>query len=132
MCPCHDPLSYIPEGYIPQEAEELRMKNRDLYFEKARTSMIKQLWAMNAFAGKEGIQVSEYGNAVRKECRDGGMPEEEPMIVAYLSDGQALLEKSLMSTLIGLSGSDIQYGAGRLGGGCESRLLVIGMSTYKV
>ncbi len=37
------------------------MKNRDLYFEKARTSMIKQLWAMNAFAVKEGIQVSEGG-----------------------------------------------------------------------
>ena len=38
------------------------------------------------------------------------------MTDAYLSDGQALLEKSLMPALIGLSGSDIQYGAGRLGG----------------
>lgn len=38
------------------------------------------------------------------------------MTDAYLSDGQALLEKSLMPALIGLSGSDIQYGTGRLGG----------------
>lgn len=38
------------------------------------------------------------------------------MTDAYLSDGQALLEKSLMPALISLSGSDIQYGAGRLGG----------------
>ena len=38
------------------------------------------------------------------------------MTDAYLSDGQALLEKSLMPALIGLAGSDIQYGAGRLGG----------------
>jgi trimethylamine--corrinoid protein Co-methyltransferase len=38
------------------------------------------------------------------------------MTDAYLSDGQALLEKSLMPALISLAGSDIQYGAGRLGG----------------
>lgn len=38
------------------------------------------------------------------------------MTDAYLSDGQALLEKSLMPALLSLSGSDIQYGAGRLGG----------------
>ena len=38
------------------------------------------------------------------------------MTDAYLSDGQALLEKSLMPALLHLAGSDIQYGAGRLGG----------------
>ena len=27
MCPCHDPLSYIPEGYSQRSAEELRMKD---------------------------------------------------------------------------------------------------------
>jgi hypothetical protein len=41
-------------------------------------------------------------------------PCHDPLSYAYLSDGQALLEKSLMSALIGLSGSDIQYGPGRL------------------
>ncbi len=38
------------------------------------------------------------------------------MTDAYMSDGQALLEKSLMPALLHLAGSDIQYGAGRLGG----------------
>jgi urocanate hydratase len=81
MCPCHDPLSYIPEGFSPAEAEELRVKDRDLYFQKARESMVKQLKAMNAFSKKEGTQVFEYGTSIRKECRDAGMPEEEAMTI---------------------------------------------------
>ena len=35
---------------------------------------------------------------------------------AYLSDGQTVLEKSLMPAMLSLAGSDIQYGMGRLGG----------------
>ena len=85
MCPCHDPLSYIPEGFSPQEAEELRVKDRDLYLEKARASMVKQLRAMNAFSQKAGVQVFEYGKYIRKECRDAGMPEEEAMTIPDLS-----------------------------------------------
>jgi len=81
MCPCHDPLSYIPEGYSPEEAEELRVKDRDLYLKKAGASMIKQLRAMNAFYKEEGIEVFEYGTSIRKECRDAGMPETEAMTV---------------------------------------------------
>lgn len=81
MCPCHDPLSYIPEGYSPQEAEDLRVKDRNQYFEKARQSMVKQLQAMNAFAAKENVHVFEYGTSIRKECRDAGMPEEEAMTI---------------------------------------------------
>ena len=38
------------------------------------------------------------------------------MTDSYRSDGQALVEKSLMPALLDLAGSDIQYGAGRLGG----------------
>jgi trimethylamine:corrinoid methyltransferase-like protein len=47
-----------------------------------------------------------------------GLPVEtfSYMTDAYVSDGQALLEKSLMPALLHLAGSDIQYGAGRLGG----------------
>ena len=81
MCPCHDPLSYIPEGFSPQEAEALRMKDRDLYFKKARESMVKQLRAMNAFASKKNVHVFEYGTSIRKECRDAGMPEKEAMTI---------------------------------------------------
>ena len=39
MCPCHDPLSYIPAGLTPEEAAELRAVDRGLYLEKARESM---------------------------------------------------------------------------------------------
>jgi len=81
MCPCHDPLSYLPEGYSAREAEELRIKDRDLYFKKARESMIKQLKAMNDFHKKENVHVFEYGTSIRKECRDAGMPEEEAMAI---------------------------------------------------
>jgi urocanate hydratase len=81
MCPCHDPLSYIPEGFTPTEAEDLRVADRDRYLEKAQKSMIKQLRAMNAFSKKRGIQVFEYGTSIRKECRDAGMPQEEAMII---------------------------------------------------
>ncbi|MBI3375574.1 MAG: urocanate hydratase [Betaproteobacteria bacterium] len=81
MCPCHDPLSYIPEGFSPREAEALRVKDRDLYFMKARESMLKQLRAMNAFAAKKKVHVFEYGTSIRKECRDAGMPEKEAMTI---------------------------------------------------
>lgn len=81
MCPCHDPLSYIPEGFSYQEAEALRMKDRNLYFKKAQESMVKQLRAMNAFAAKKNVHVFEYGTSIRKECRDAGMPEKEAMTI---------------------------------------------------
>ena len=38
------------------------------------------------------------------------------MTDAYLTDGQALVEKTLMPALLDLAGCDIQYGIGRLGG----------------
>lgn len=80
MCPCHDPISYIPSGYTPEEAEELRRKDRGLYLEKARATMIRQLTVMNKYYGK-GLPVFEYGTSIRKECRDGGMPKEEAMTI---------------------------------------------------
>lgn len=80
MCPCHDPYSYIPSGYTPQEADQLRKDNRDLYLQKARETMIRQLEAMNEYHNM-GIPTFEYGTSIRKECRDGGMPEEEAMTI---------------------------------------------------
>jgi trimethylamine:corrinoid methyltransferase-like protein len=38
------------------------------------------------------------------------------MTDAYLTDGQAVMEKALMPALLDMAGSDIQYGVGRLGG----------------
>ncbi len=80
MCPCHDPFSYIPAGYSPREADELRAKDRKLYLEKARATMIRQLKAMNKFY-ELGVPTFEYGTSIRKECRDGGMPEKEAMTI---------------------------------------------------
>jgi len=80
MCPCHDPLSYIPEGYSVEEAREFRAADRLAYLDKAGQSMVKQLRAMIGFQNK-GVQVFEYGTSIRKECRDAGMPEEEAMSI---------------------------------------------------
>jgi len=78
MCPCHDPISYIPAGYTPQEADAYRVRDRKAYLADARTSMHKQLRAMLAFSRK-GIEVFEYGTSIRKECMDAGMPREEAL-----------------------------------------------------
>ena len=80
MCPCHDPFSYIPSGYTSEEADQLRTENRDHYLEKARETMIRQLRAMNKFF-EMGVPTFEYGTSIRKECRDGGMPQGEAMII---------------------------------------------------
>jgi urocanate hydratase len=80
MCPCHDPFSYIPAGFTPTEADDLRSKDRTLYLEKARATMIRQLKAMNKF-NDLGVPTFEYGTSIRKECRDGGMPEKEAMTI---------------------------------------------------
>ncbi len=80
MCPCHDPFSYIPSGYTPREADRLREDDRSLYLEKARLTMIRQLKAMNKYY-ELGVPTFEYGTSIRKECRDGGLPEEEAMTI---------------------------------------------------
>lgn len=80
MCPCHDPLSYIPAGFSPEAAAELRSANRNQYLAIARESMKRQLSSMNEFHRK-GVQVFEYGTSIRKECRDAGMPEQEAMTI---------------------------------------------------
>ena len=38
MCPCHDPLSYIPAGYTPEEAAELRAADRSRVLERRRAN----------------------------------------------------------------------------------------------
>jgi urocanate hydratase len=80
MCPCHDPLSYIPSGYSAEEADAYRVRDRVGYLEEARETMKRQLTAMNKFYAK-GVEVFEYGTSIRKECRDAGMPEEEAMTI---------------------------------------------------
>ncbi len=80
MCPCHDPISYIPSGFTPDEADALRASDRSRYLELARESMIRQLRAMNEFHAR-GVSTFEYGTSIRKECRDAGMPNDEAMTI---------------------------------------------------
>lgn len=76
MTPAHDPISYLPSGYSVEEAEELRDSNRELYLEKARETMIRELEALIKFMDL-GVKSFEYGTSIRKECIDAGMPAQE-------------------------------------------------------
>jgi urocanate hydratase len=78
MCPCHDPMSYIPSGYTGEQAEEYRVRDRKAYLADARRTMQTQLRAMLAYATK-GVEVFEYGTSIRKECMDAGMPRAEAL-----------------------------------------------------
>ena len=80
MCPCHDPISYIPSGYSPAQADALREQNRARYLELARKTMMRQLRAMNSYF-QMGVPTFEYGTSIRKECRDAGMPVDEAMTI---------------------------------------------------
>ena len=86
MCPCHDPISYIPSGYTPEEAEAFRKEDFDGYLFKARETMKRQLAVMLKYYDK-GVPVFEYGTSIRKECRDAGFPEKEAMrLPAFVAD----------------------------------------------
>ncbi len=76
MCPCHDPISYIPSGYLGEAADKFRGEDREGYLAAARETMKRQLRAMIALK-KAGAEVFEYGTSIRKECIDAGMPEAE-------------------------------------------------------
>ena len=69
--PAHDPLSYIPAGLTPQDAEELRLDDPQRYIARARESMARHVDAMVAFMDR-GAEVFDYGNSLRAEARLGG------------------------------------------------------------
>ena len=76
MCPCHDPISYIPSGYTGEQADIYRGQHREQYLKDARETMKRQLRAMIEFK-RRGAEAFEYGTSIRKECMDAGMPEDE-------------------------------------------------------
>src|SRR5689334_18274643 len=69
--PAHDPLSYIPAGLSPDDAQELRLDEPDTYIGRARESMARHVEAMVAFLDR-GSEVFDYGNSLRAEARLGG------------------------------------------------------------
>ncbi|HET7465849.1 MAG TPA: urocanate hydratase [Candidatus Dormibacteraeota bacterium] len=69
--PAHDPLSYIPAGLDPDDAQELRLDEPDTYVKRARESMARHVEAMVAFLDR-GAEVFDYGNSLRAEAKLGG------------------------------------------------------------
>jgi urocanate hydratase len=69
--PAHDPLSYVPAGLSPQDAEELRLDDPGGYISRARESMARHVDAMVTFLDR-GAEVFDYGNSLRAEARLGG------------------------------------------------------------
>jgi urocanate hydratase len=69
--PAHDPLSYIPAGLSPEDAQELRLDDPDAYVRRARESMARHVDAMVDFLD-HGAEVFDYGNSLRAEARLGG------------------------------------------------------------
>ncbi|MCE4598790.1 MAG: urocanate hydratase [Desulfurococcales archaeon] len=69
--PAHDPLSYVPAGLSPEEAEELRDKDPREYEKRALESMKMHAKAMVEFK-RRGSVVFEYGNNLRKMAYEAG------------------------------------------------------------
>ncbi|HEY1162340.1 MAG TPA: urocanate hydratase [Candidatus Dormibacteraeota bacterium] len=69
--PAHDPLSYIPAGLSPEDAQELRLDDPIEYVKRARQSMARHVDAMVEFLDR-GVEVFDYGNSLRAEARLGG------------------------------------------------------------
>jgi len=69
--PAHDPLSYIPAGLSPDDAQELRLDDPVEYVKRARASMARHVDAMVEFLDR-GAEVFDYGNSLRAEARIGG------------------------------------------------------------
>ncbi len=72
--PAHDPLSYVPEGLDPDEAERLREEDPEKYKELAMKSMRKQVEAMVEFK-RRGAVVFEYGNNIRRMAYEAGFKD---------------------------------------------------------
>jgi len=69
--PAHDPLSYIPAGLSPEDAQELRLDDPVEYVKRARASMARHVDAMVEYLDR-GAEVFDYGNSLRAEARIGG------------------------------------------------------------
>jgi urocanate hydratase len=67
----HDPLSYIPAGLSPEDAQELRLDDPAAYVRRARESMARHASAMVDFLDR-GAEVFDYGNSLRAEAKLGG------------------------------------------------------------
>ena len=71
----HDPLNgYIPAGFSPSEAAELRRRSPGDYIARARASIAIHVGAMLELR-KRGTIAFDYGNNIRTEARDAGVTD---------------------------------------------------------
>jgi urocanate hydratase len=70
----HDPLSYLPEEVALEDWHDYAEKKPDVFTERARLSMARQVEAMVGFQ-RQGSEVFDYGNSIRGEARLGGFPD---------------------------------------------------------
>ncbi|HEY3219607.1 MAG TPA: urocanate hydratase [Gemmatimonadales bacterium] len=71
----HDPLNgYIPAGFSPGAAAELRRNDPDDYQRRARASIAMHVRAMLDLH-QRGAVVFDYGNNIRTEARDAGVTD---------------------------------------------------------
>jgi urocanate hydratase len=69
----HDPLNgYIPAGFSPEEAADLRRKSPDDYIAAARAGIAIHVRAMLDLQ-KRGAVTFDYGNNIRTEALDAGV-----------------------------------------------------------
>jgi urocanate hydratase len=85
----HDPLyGYIPRGYDPDSAAELRESDPDTYIKAARESMAVHCEAMVGFR-RAGAEVFDYGNNLRGEAQTAGFTDAfayPGFVPAYIRD----------------------------------------------
>ncbi|MEM4488950.1 MAG: urocanate hydratase [Desulfurococcaceae archaeon] len=84
--PAHDPLSYIPSGYTPEEAAELRERDPEKYHKMSMESMKRQVEAIVNMV-KKGAIAFEYGNNIRQRAFEAGYAEAfayPGFVVAYI------------------------------------------------
>ncbi len=69
----HDPLyGYIPTGYTPEQAAELRASDPQTYLGRSMNSMARHVEAMLALQDR-GSVVFDYGNNLRQRALDHGV-----------------------------------------------------------
>jgi urocanate hydratase len=70
--PAHDPLAYIPEGMLLEDALALREKSPATFTEQSMAAMARHCQAMLDFQ-KAGSIVFDYGNNLRQRAFDAGV-----------------------------------------------------------
>ncbi len=70
--PAHDVMSYVPAGFTPEQAWQLRQKDPAGYARRSADSMSRHVQAMLDFQ-KRGAEVFDYGNNIRQRAFDNGV-----------------------------------------------------------